>query len=218
MSDTTTHGERPSHLAHHFTSVEQQASAAKLGMWLFLATEILFFGGLFVAYAVLRAFYPEMFLEAHTMLSVPLGAFNTVVLITSSLTMALAVRAAQLDDGRALRAFLWVTMALAAVFLAVKYVEYTPKFHHGLLPGRYYHSEAIVASQPQLFFSLYFLMTGMHGLHIVVGIGLMLWIARRAARGEFGAHYHTPVENLGLYWHFVDIVWIFLFPLLYLVR
>ena len=187
-------------------------------MWLFLATEILFFGGLFVAYAVLRAFYPQMFLTAHEVLSVPLGTFNTVVLITSSLTMALAVRAAQLGERRQISGFLVATIALAAVFLVVKYFEYSAKFHEGLLPGRFYTSHELDAARPYLFFSLYFVMTGMHGVHIVIGIGLMIWMMRRTARGDFATGFFTPVENLGLYWHFVDIVWIFLFPLLYLIR
>jgi len=205
-------------LAHHFDDFAQQAAAAKLGMWLFLATEILFFGGLFVAYAVVRFLYPEMFLEAHAMLSVPLGTFNTAVLITSSLTMALAVRAAQLGDERTSARFLQFTMALAAVFLVVKGFEYAPKLEEGLLPGRFYRAHEIHAARPYLFFGLYFVMTGMHALHIIVGIGVMLWMLGRTRRHEFSPHFFSPIENLGLYWHFVDIVWIFLFPLLYLVR
>jgi len=212
-----THQAHDKHLAHHFATASQQEGAAKLGMWIFLVTEVLFFGGLFLAYAVFRGLYPGMYLDAHTHLSIPMGTVNTVVLLTSSLTMALAVRAAQTDDMQLLKRMLIATMALAGVFLVIKYFEYSHKFHEGLLPGRFYTAEGI-EGQAHLFFSLYFVMTGMHGVHIIIGIGVMVWILRRARRGEFGSRYFYPVENLGLYWHFVDIVWIFLFPLLYLVK
>jgi cytochrome c oxidase subunit 3 len=206
------------HLAHHFDSIEQQAGAAKLGMWIFLTTEILFFGALFVGYAVLRALYPHMFIATHQYLSRPLGMTNTLVLITSSLTAALAVRAAHLGNNHEVIRYWLATLALAVVFLAIKYVEYSAKFSEGLLPGRFFHASEVHANKPYLFFSMYFAMTGMHALHIIIGIGLMIWVILRARRNEFGPSHYAAVENLGLYWHFVDIVWIFLFPLLYLVR
>jgi cytochrome c oxidase subunit 3 len=209
--------EHPKFLLHHFHTPAQQADAAKLGMWIFLATEILFFGGLFLAYGVYRSLHPELFLAAHHHLSVPLGGTNTVVLITSSLTMALAIRAAQVDDRKLLVLLLAATIALAFVFLGIKYVEYTHKFHEGLLPGRYYHGHDI-PGKPQIFFSIYFMLTGLHGLHVIGGIAVLSLMLRRAVRGDFGAAYYTPVENAGLYWHLVDLIWIFLFPLLYLVR
>jgi cytochrome c oxidase subunit 3 len=210
---------RPS-LLEHFQTAGQQQEAAKLGMWIFLVTEILFFGGLFLAYGVYRGLHPEMFLAAHRHLSVPLGGVNTVVLITSSLTMALAVRAAQVGDRRLLVPLLALTIALAFVFLGIKYVEYAHKFHDGLLPGRFYHPAhgLVIPGQPQIFFSIYFMLTGLHGVHVIIGIGVLSWIVRRARRGDFSPAYYTPVENVGLYWHLVDLVWIFLFPLLYLVR
>ena len=204
-------------LQHHFESAAQQQSSAKLGMWFFLAQELLFFGGIFVAYGAVRYFYPETMLAAHEHLSVPLGALNTVFLITSSLTMALGVRAAQTGDQSALRRNLMLTILLACCFLVVKYFEYSHKIHAGLLPGRYFTAEG-VGGKPHIFFALYFAMTGLHGLHVVGGIIALLWIYRRAGRREFGPAYYTPVENVGLYWHLVDLIWIFLFPLLYLVR
>jgi cytochrome c oxidase subunit 3 len=210
---------RPS-LLEHFQTAGQQQEAAKLGMWIFLVTEVLFFGGLFLAYGVYRGLHPEMFLAAHHHLSVPLGGVNTVVLITSSLTMALAVRAAQLGDRRLTVLLLALTIACAFVFLGIKYVEYAHKFHDGLLPGRFYHPARglVIPGQPHIFFSIYFMLTGLHGVHVIIGIGVLTWVLRRARRGDFSPAYHTPVENVGLYWHLVDLVWIFLFPLLYLVR
>lgn len=204
-------------LADHFVDAEQQSSAGRLGMWVFLAQEILFFSGVFVAYAVARYLYPETFLAAHEHLDWRLGALNTVVLLTSSLTMALAVRATQVGRRRQQIALLWTTFALAGVFLLVKYFEYRHKFELGLFPGRLYAGEGI-AGQPQIFFGLYFTMTGLHGVHVVAGMIALAWAAIRSKRGHYGPHYYVPVENVGLYWHLVDVIWIFLFPLLYLVR
>lgn len=206
------------HLEHHFADAGQQKSAAKLGMWIFLATEVLFFGGLFMAYGALRYLYPGTFTAAHRFLSVPMGGLNTVVLITSSLTMALAVRSAQVGDRKMLPRMLVATLLLACVFLAVKYVEYHHKFELGLLPGRYYHSEIAIAGLPHVFFGVYFVMTGLHAVHVIAGIGVIGWILLRSRQGAYSQAYHTPVENVGLYWHLVDLVWIFLFPLLYLVK
>jgi cytochrome c oxidase subunit 3 len=202
---------------HHFASAEQQRDAAKLGMWIFLATEVLFFGGLFMAYGAFRTWYPGTFLEAHRHLSVPMGGLNTAVLITSSLTMALAVRGAQLGDRKRLAWMLAATAALACVFLVVKYFEYAHKIHLGLLPGRYYHGVGI-GGLPHVFFGIYFVMTGLHGLHVVAGVVVIGWVFVGALRGRFAGGAATPVENVGLYWHLVDLVWIFLFPLLYLVK
>jgi cytochrome c oxidase subunit 3 len=207
------------HLQHHFATAEQQHAAAKLGMWIFLATEILLFGGLFMAYAAFRYFYPGTFVAAHAYLSVPLGGLNTVILITSSFTMALAVRAAQLGDRRQLLTMLALTLALAGAFLGVKAIEYGHKMGLGLLPGKYYRAQALgLAGLPHIFFGIYFVMTGLHGVHVVAGMVVIGWVMLRARRGDFSADYHTPVENVGLYWHLVDLIWIFLFPLLYLVK
>ncbi|HEY3353823.1 MAG TPA: cytochrome c oxidase subunit 3 family protein [Polyangia bacterium] len=214
---TTAHGEHAPFQQHHFATAEQQQDAAKLGMWIFLATEVLFFGGLFLAYGVFRGLHPEMFLAAHHHLSVPLGGLNTIVLITSSLTMALAVRSAQTGDNGLAIKLLAATFLLAGVFLVIKSFEYAHKFHEGLLPGRFYHGHGI-AGKPHIFFGIYFVMTGLHGLHVVIGMGVIAWIIVRARRRDFSPAYYTPVENVGLYWHLVDLVWIFLFPLLYLVR
>lgn len=204
-------------LQHHFFTARQQYDAAKLGMWLFCVQEILFFAGLFMAYAAVRFFYPETMLAAHEVLSVPMGAINTVVLLTSSLTMALAVRSAQLNLQKNLQVHLLLTILLACVFLVIKYFEYTHKIHAGMLPGKFYAGEGIAGS-PWIFFGLYFLMTGVHGIHVIGGIIVISWLLIRARRGDFGAEYYTPVENIGLYWHVVDVIWIFLFPLLYLVK
>jgi cytochrome c oxidase subunit III len=207
------------HHAHHFASADDEFEASKQGMWVFLVTEVLMFGGLFVGYAVFRGLYPEMFHAAAHHLSVKMGAINTVVLITSSLTMVMGVTSAQ--RGRRDRSilFLVLTVMLAGAFLVVKYFEYSHKFHDGLLPGGYFHNAELSAHHPKspLFFSLYFMMTGLHGLHVIIGMGLILWILKRTLKKEFSPHYYTPVELVGFYWHFVDLVWIYLFPLMYLV-
>lgn len=215
------HADHPKFLHHHFYTPEQQHAASKLGMWFFMGQEILFFSGLFMAYFAFRYFYPATFLSAHEHLSIPMGAFNTWVLITSSLTMALAVRAGQTGEQGKLRMHLLLTIAFACVFLVVKYFEYSAKIKAGLVPLSFFGMEFNAAGMPDnahLFFALYFIMTGLHGLHVIVGIGLLAWIYINARRGDYGADYYTPIENVGLYWHFVDLVWIFLFPLLYLVR
>jgi cytochrome c oxidase subunit 3 len=217
MSAESQVAEHPAHLEHHFHSPAQQRGAAKLGMWIFLATEVLFFGGLFMAYGALRYFYPGTFRAAHEFLSVPLGGLNTAILITSSLTMALAVRAAQVSDRKQLVRMLAVTLVLAGAFLVVKYIEYSHKFHAGLLPGRYFTAKGI-EGLPHVFFGVYFVMTGLHGLHVIAGMIVIAWVLIRGRQGRYSAQYYTPVENVGLYWHLVDLIWIFLFPLLYLVK
>jgi cytochrome c oxidase subunit 3 len=206
------------HVAHHFESADAQFDSNRMGVWLFLVTEILFFGGLFCAFAVFRTWYLDGFVEAHHHLDKVMGALNTLVLITSSLTMALAVRSAQTANKKATTILLAVTIALAGVFLVVKYFEYAHKFHDGLLPGASFHAEGFLhPKQASLFFAVYFMMTGVHGLHVIIGMGLITWILIRNQKGHFSGRYYSPVENVGLYWHLVDLVWIYLFPLLYLV-
>lgn len=213
----------PKWLAHHFDTPAQQFDAAKLGMWAFLAQELLFFSGLFVAYGVYRSWYPEMFKLASHQLNKEMGAFNTVVLLFSSFTAAMAVRSAQLGKQKATGNFILVTIACALGFLVVKYFEYSHKFHSGLLPGRYFdphhleHGVTTLPNEASSFFSIYFMTTGVHGVHVVVGIGVMIWIWIRNQRGEFSKEFFTPVDIVALYWHLVDLVWIYLFPLLYLV-
>ncbi len=286
------HGHHPS-LQHHFDTPEQQFESGKLGMWLFLATEILLFGGLFVAYAVYRGNHPEIFDFGHRFLDKKMGAMNTVILLTSSLTMAWGVRAAQLGQQRLLKVLLSLTLLGGAGFMVIKFFEYREKFEHHLLWGMRYESplhhgeqdaaaahggEATAAAEPvaeteaaaadpaqgvlattpagvkierstnpapaagpeglavaeseaeaaghasgpeprnvQIFFGIYFLMTGLHGLHVLVGMIAIGWVLLKAARGVFGPQYFTPVDLVGLYWHLVDLIWIFLFPLFYLI-
>ena len=210
--EATTH-----HHAHHFESAEDEFEASKQGMWIFLVTEVLMFGGLFVAYGIFRGLYPEMFHDAHRFLAVEMGAINTVVLISSSLTMALAVSATQRGKKKRDIVLLAMTFFLACCFLVVKYFEYSHKFHDGLLPGAYFTNTELTHPKAPLFFSVYFMMTGLHGVHVLIGMGLMVWLIRRTLKNEFSPHFYTPVELVGFYWHFVDLVWIYLFPLLYLV-
>ena len=210
------HVHHPAH-QHHFETMEQQAEAATLGMWLFLATEVMFFGGLLMAYLLYRVWYPQAWSEGSLELDIVLGGINTVVLIGSSLTMALAVRAAQTGQQRATIVFLLLTMALGLTFLVIKFFEYKHKFELHHVPGPNFHFEGPLAPQVEIFLSLYFALTGLHALHMLIGFGLMSVILWMAAKGRFSPQWYTPIELAGLYWHFVDIVWIFLFPLLYLV-
>jgi cytochrome c oxidase subunit III len=205
-------------LAHQFDDSEQQYEASALGMWVFLVTEIMFFGGVFTAYVAYRSLYPQAFGHASNHLDLTLGTINTAVLITSSLTMALAIHAAQGGHTRRLVAFLVLTLLLGTTFLGIKAVEYAHKFEDGLVPGPAFTYNGPDAPHAQIFFSLYFAMTGLHALHMVIGIGILTVLIVMARRGRFGPGYYTPVEMSGLYWHFVDIVWIFLFPLLYLIN
>ncbi|MCR4316784.1 MAG: cytochrome c oxidase subunit 3 family protein [Planctomycetes bacterium] len=257
MSDS--HAHHDPHLAHHFDSHKQQFTAQKLGMWLFLATEVLMFGGLFVAYSVFRYNHPQMFHEGHKHLNWILGATNTVILLFSSFTMAMAVRCAQLGNNKAVIRFLAVTFACALGFMCIKYVEYSEKIAHGHLLGNLYDfehksegaegeghsavthestedaSRKSTESKPEaetqeeaaariegeknqhVFFSLYFMMTGLHGIHVLVGMAIMIWLFLRARKNEFTPTHFAAVDLSGLYWHIVDIVWIFLFPLFYLI-
>jgi len=207
-------------LREQFETEAQQKDASTLGMWIFLITEVMFFGGLFLAYMVYRRLYPDIFAIASSSLNVYIGAANTVVLLCSSLTMVLAVRAAQLGRTRAIVLFLVLTLLLGGVFLGVKAYEWNEKFVEHHIPGPSFHFEGLGPDQQghaQLFFSLYFAMTGLHALHMVIGAGLLAMLIWQARRGRFTAEYMTPVDLIGLYWHFVDIIWIFLFPLLYLI-
>ena len=208
------------HLRHHFASSQQQMDASTLGMWTFLITEVLFFGGMFASYAVYRNMYLDAFASTSQYMNVVLGGTNTAVLICSSLTMVLAVRAAQLSDNKLLRLFLILTMIFGTAFLVIKGFEYHAKWVEGLVPGLKwsgYQEFPQYAYHAQILFFLYFCMTGMHALHMVVGLGLLSYLYIQAGRKVFNATYFAPVEMIGLYWHFVDIVWIFLFPLLYLI-
>ena len=215
--DAAGHGHDP-HLSHHFDDLDQQSEATTLGMWMFLVTEILFFGGLFLAYTIYRSQHPDAFAAGSHHLSLLLGGINTVVLIVSSLTMALAVRAAVLRDRGNVTLWLIATMVLGAVFLGIKAVEYTEKFQHHLWPGNGFEWHA--AGTPafvRMYFTIYFTMTGLHATHMVVGIAILAIILAQGMKGPLTQRYATRVETMGLYWHFVDIVWIFLFPLLYLL-
>src|SRR5262245_49682079 len=214
MADhATTYG-----LAHHFDDIDQQREAGTLGMWLFLVTEVLFFGGMFLAYMLYRTKDPISFAMASAHLNWRIGAFNTGVLIFSSLTMALAVYYSQVGNRRLLILFLILTMVLGATFLGVKAYEYHDKWVHHLVPGFGFLWEGHGDPRHvELFYFIYFAMTGVHALHMIVGLGIMTVITLMAKRDRFTPEYHSPVEISGLYWHFVDIVWIFLFPLLYLL-
>ncbi len=221
----------PSWLAHHFETPVQQFDTAKLGMWLFLAQEILFFSGLFVAYGVFRTQFPEAFEAGSAQLDRIIGGFNTCVLLVSSFTAAMAVRSAQLGERGKTSIHLLITIACAFAFLIVKYFEYSAKFEHGLLPGEHFHPhldqvhpwvpgvEHVTSIPPEthVFFGIYFVLTGLHGVHVAIGIGVLTWILLRNHRGDFSKDYWTPVDIAALYWHLVDLVWIYLFPLLYLI-
>jgi cytochrome c oxidase subunit III len=206
----------PSRLQSHFANEQQQYETSTFGMWVFLVTEVMFFGGLFTAYLMYRIQFAEAFRHASHHLDITLGAFNTIVLIGSSLTMALAVHSARLNRGKAIAFWIAATMVLGSIFLGVKAYEYTHKWHEGLVPFNFF-LDAPDARQQRIFFSLYFAMTGLHATHMVIGMVIMVIIAVQAVRGAFTSRWYTPVEVMGLYWHFVDLVWIFLFPLLYLI-
>jgi cytochrome c oxidase subunit III len=211
------HGHHHPALQHHFEDLEQQQEASTLGMWLFLVTEVMFFGGLILTYTLYRVWYPAAWALGSEELNIYLGGFNTIVLIASSLTMALAVRAAQTGEQRPTFVWLLVTMTLGLTFLVVKFFEYKEKFELNHVPGPNFQFEGAESPHVQIFFSLYFALTGVHALHMVIGFCLLSVIATMAYRRRFTPEWYTPVELSGLYWHFVDIVWIFLFPLLYLV-
>lgn len=213
------HGDHAHHdpnLQHHFHDKEQQFDTAKIGMWLFLATEILMFGGLFVGYSLMSMAHRDAFVAAHHHLDKVLGAVNTVVLLVSSFTMVLAVWGAKTNRRKVLIINLALTIGFAFAFLVVKYFEYSHKIHEGLLPGRFYTHQGQYGDE-FMFFSFYFMMTGLHGIHILGGIVVLTWLLIKARAGAFSSAWYTPVDLVGLYWHLVDLIWIYLFPLLYLV-
>ena len=200
--------------------MEQQFDTSKIGMWLFLATEVLMFGGLFVGFGMMQARFPLEFVEAHHHLKRLMGATNTVILLFSSWTMVMAVHSAKHDDRKKLRMFLLMTILCACAFLGVKYFEYSADFREGLFPAMWYNhfGDAIPGSRGYAtFFSFYFMMTGLHGIHIVIGIVLLTGLYVKAGKGHYTSSYYTPVDLIGLYWHIVDMIWIYLFPLYYLI-
>jgi len=237
------HDEDHEHLAlpqhrHHFETEQQQREAGSFGMWLFLLTELMFFGGMFFAYLLYRNWYYEAFVAASNQLSVPLGAVNTVILIASGFFMALGVWASEVGKKNLLVLFLVLTTVFGFAFLGIKSVEYHEKWEKHHIPGTSFDVREFInpplnaktgkateqplapdmAQKTQVFFFLYFAMTGMHALHMIIGLGVLFWLIARAQLGEFTSGYVAPIENFGLYWHFVDIVWLFLFPLLYLIN
>lgn len=214
-------------LLHHFATEEQQKDASNLGMWIFLGTEVMFFGGLFCAYLIYRILYYYDFATASRTINAALGGTNTAVLICSSLTVVLAIWAAQTARRAIMLAMLVLTMLFGSAFLGIKGIEYHDKFveHHVPGPSFSFEREEVPGHPGQyanprhaeIFFALYFIMTGLHALHMIIGLGIFTWLLWAAWKGRFTPHYHTPLEIGGLYWHFVDIVWIYLFPLLYLI-
>ncbi len=204
-----------------FDTEAQQKNASTLGMWIFLITEIMFFGGMFAVYTIYRSWYPDVYAIASSSLNEIIGALNTGVLLLSSFTMVMAVRAAQLGQQRAIVMFLILTLLFGGIFLGVKAYEWNEKFEEHHIPGQAaFHLDGVLPADQghaQLFFSIYFAMTGLHALHMVIGVALLLTLIVHARKGRYSASYYTPIDVAGLYWHFVDIIWIFLFPLLYLI-
>jgi len=206
-------------VASHFKDEKHQYSSNKEGLWLFMATEILMFGGLFVGYTIYHTMYPEMFAEVAKYLDWKLGFINTLVLIFSSFTMALGIYYNQMNQSKKATFALATTVLCGAIFMCIKYMEYTHKFHLGIFPG---HMLDVAKVHPEhanlgMYFGFYFCMTGLHGLHVLIGMGLITWCLIRNMKGEFNSKYYTPVEGVGIFWHIIDLIWIFLFPLLYLV-
>jgi cytochrome c oxidase subunit 3 len=223
LHDTPLPGEDHAHhpfLQHHFEDLGQQHEASTLGMWMFLTTEILFFGGVLCAYWVYRIMYPAAWAVGAAQQDWKMGAANTIILIISSLTMALAVRNAQLGRRMPTVVMLVLTLIFGSMFLGIKAYEYHNHWNEGLFPGEHFtwHEHPEMAGKVQLFMCFYWGMTGLHALHMIIGAGLLLWFIWRAWKNHFGPEYYAPVEVMGLYWHFVDIVWIFLFPFLYLIH
>ncbi|HEY7288420.1 MAG TPA: cytochrome c oxidase subunit 3 family protein [Vicinamibacterales bacterium] len=204
-------------LAHQFEDLDQQHDAATLAMWIFLVTEVMFFGGLFAGYTMYRAIYPAGWAEGSRLCEVTLGAINTAVLITSSLTMALAVRAAARGERGATLICLAATMVFGLGFLGIKFLEYFHKYQEHVVPGLNFSHPGPNARAVQLFIVFYFGLTGLHALHMIIGLGVLTVMMVLAWRRRLTPVHYTPIEVAGLYWHFVDIIWIFLFPLLYLV-
>lgn len=219
--DDHAHGHHPFH-QHHFATMEQQFDASKIGMWLFLATEILLFGGLFVGFGIMQARHTEAFIAGHRHLDWQMGALNTCFLLISSFTMVMAVWAASNNKNgnkqKILITNLLLTLGFAAGFMVVKYFEYSHKFHDGLLPGKFFHYTGTdLVPNMFVYFSFYFMMTGLHGFHVLGGMGAITYLIIRSIKGDYNSEYFTPVDLIGLYWHLVDLIWIYLFPLLYLI-
>jgi cytochrome c oxidase subunit 3 len=209
--------EGTSHLHEHYDSLEKQESSARLGMWLFLSTEVLFFAALFVAYGVYRSIYADEFEEATHHMNVVAGTVNTYVLITSSLFVVLAHHYSRAGRSRLVAVFVGLAALLGMAFMVIKGFEYVGHIHEGLLPGSMYAYPAMPSPGASMFVTLYWMMTGLHAFHVAVGIAVLSWLCVASARGKFSAEYHTPVEISGMYWHFVDAVWVFLYPMFYLL-
>ena len=214
-------------LAHHFDDAEQQFDAARLGMWIFLGTEVMFFGGMFMGYTAYRLEYPRAFAEGSSLMQLVSGTVNTAVLLVSSFTIAMAIRSAQTNQRQQSVRLLITTMVLGIVFLGIKAYEYWSKYIEHHIPGKSFslaetHTSALNAGvnpdHVELFFSFYFVLTGFHALHMIIGVVLVGVVCNMARQGRFSSSYYTPLEVAGLYWHFVDIIWVFLFPLLYLIH
>lgn len=222
-SNQTTADSHKHHYAHHFKSAMHEFVSSKEGIWLFMVTEILMFGGLFVGFFIYHNMYPEMFKLGSTFLDWRMGAFNTIVLLISSWTMAMSINLIQRGENKKATTAMIVTIICGFIFMIVKYFEYTHKIHEGLLPGKFFSyahltGEAVETGKNLgLYFGFYFCMTGLHGIHVFLGMSLIGWVLYRNIRGDFDPHYFTPVEGVGIFWHIVDLIWIFLFPLLYLV-
>ena len=220
-ADEHAHQHNPFH-QHHFATMEQQFDASKIGMWLFLATEILLFGGLFVGFGIMQSRHAAAFVAGHHHLDWQMGALNTCFLLISSFTMVMAVWAASNNRNgnkqKILVGNLLLTWGFAGGFMVVKYFEYSHKFHDGLLPGKFFHyTGPDLVPNMYLFFSFYFMMTGLHGFHVLGGMGAISYLIIRSLKGDYSSDYFTPVDLIGLYWHLVDLIWIYLFPLLYLL-
>lgn len=227
-SEAAAHGQHDPYVAHHFADWEQQRESSTLGMWLFLAQEVMFFGGLFCAYVVYRVLHGGAFaFGSEHALDITIGGINTTILLTSSFSMAMAVYFAQTGQNKKVFWAITVTQVFGLAFLLIKwFFEYSPKFAEGVVPGAAWapHDHyAVLATYPdqgglQMFFVLYYIMTSMHALHMVIGMGIMLWLMWLARKNWFGPKRYMAVENFGLYWHFVDIVWVFLFPMFYIIH
>jgi cytochrome c oxidase subunit 3 len=221
MSSSSAHAHAPAPgeptLAHHFDTQHQQDGAVRLGMWLFLGTKVLLFAGLFLGYTVYRSFYHEAFHLSSRSLDWRLGMANTIILITSSLTVALAYHAIKQGKSKYSAGLIFFTLLCALAFLGIKAVEYSQKFEHGSLPGKWYHNPHITAPGANLYFTIYFLSTGLHAFHVIVGASVLAYVLKGLVQGKYGPKNNVAVELGGLYWHLVDLVWIFLFPLLYLI-
>ncbi len=216
-TDNHSSADHKHHFAHHFKDAMHEFLSSKEGIWLFMVTEILMFGGLFVGYFLMHAKFPEMFAEGASHLDWKMGSINTVVLIISSWTMAYSINLIQTGKAKQANLTLAATILCGAIFMCIKYMEYSHKFHDGLLPGHFFNNPEAVSKNLGMYFGFYFSMTGLHGFHVLCGMTLITWVLIRNLRGDFDEHYYTAVEGVGIFWHIVDLIWIFLFPLLYLI-